>query len=181
MLENLYSNFIQQLISGIRAVLFSRWFLNHVTSQSKSFRPKIKNFRLFYTNYVDYRLRRSWVFSLSKHLTCTEGNLKNAVGGDVGDVNSWLHLAYTETESIVLLWNYNMYFSVEYLSEMLQCESYKRRMMAVMSLEVICLANDEYWKCILDAGDVKSINYLLCVLFYVEICSLTLKCIFNCE
>ena len=50
-----------------------------------------------------------------------------------------------------------MYFSVEYLLEMLQCESYKRRMMAVMSLEVICLANDEYWKCILDAGDVKSI------------------------
>lgn len=64
---------------------------------------------------------------------------------------------------------------------MLQCESYKRRMMAVMSLEVICLANDEYWKCILDAGDVKSINYLLLMLFNGEICSLTLKCIFNCE
>lgn len=62
---------------------------------------------------------------------------------------------------------------------MLQCESYKRRMMAVMSLEVICLANDEYWKCILDAGDVKSINYLLLMLFYVGIYSITLKCIFN--
>lgn len=80
-----------------------------------------------------------------------------------------------------LLWNYNVYFSVEYLSEMLQCESYKRRMMAVMSLEVICLAHDEYWKCILDAGDVKSISYLLLMLFYAEICPLTLKRIFNCE
>lgn len=54
-------------------------------------------------------------------------------------------------------------------------------MMAVMSLEVICLANDEYWKCILDAGDVKSINYLLLMLFNGEICSLTLKCISDCE
>ncbi|GAB1284957.1 Ankar protein [Apodemus speciosus] len=38
------------------------------------------------------------------------------------------------------------------LVEMLQCESFKRRMMAVMSLEVICLANDRYWQCILDAA-----------------------------
>lgn len=49
--------------------------------------------------------------------------------------------------------NYNLCFPVNYLPEMLQCESYKRRMMAVMSLEVICLANDRYWRCILDAGD----------------------------
>lgn len=27
----------------------------------------------------------------------------NAVGGDVGDLNSWLHLACTETESIIPL------------------------------------------------------------------------------
>ncbi|KAF4026302.1 hypothetical protein G4228_018635 [Cervus hanglu yarkandensis] len=45
--------------------------------------------------------------------------------------------------------------------EMLQCESYKRRMMAVMSLEVICLANDEYWKCILDAGTIPALINLL--------------------
>lgn len=62
-----------------------------------------------------------------------------------------------------------MYFSVGYLPEMLQCESYKRRMMAVMSLEVICLASDGYWKHILDAGDVKSINYLLLMIFYREL------------
>ncbi|KAK7832197.1 hypothetical protein U0070_015344, partial [Myodes glareolus] len=49
------------------------------------------------------------------------------------------------------------------LVEMLQCESFKRRMMAVMSLEVICLANDRYWKCILDAGTIPAlINLLKC-------------------
>ncbi|CAD7685942.1 unnamed protein product [Nyctereutes procyonoides] len=47
------------------------------------------------------------------------------------------------------------------LVEMLQCESYKRRMMAVMSLEVICLANDGYWKCILDAGTIPALINLL--------------------
>ncbi|XP_060478334.1 ankyrin and armadillo repeat-containing protein isoform X1 [Panthera onca] len=46
---------------------------------------------------------------------------------------------------------------------MLQCESYKRRMMAVMSLEVICLANAGYWKYILDAGTIPAlINLLKC-------------------
>ncbi|XP_052605333.1 ankyrin and armadillo repeat-containing protein isoform X3 [Peromyscus californicus insignis] len=49
------------------------------------------------------------------------------------------------------------------LVEMLQCESFKRRMMAVMSLEVVCLANDQYWKCILDAGTIPAlINLLKC-------------------
>lgn len=52
---------------------------------------------------------------------------------------------------------------------MLQCESYKRRMMAVMSLEVICLAKDEYWQCILNAGDVNFMNYLLLMLFHTEL------------
>ncbi|XP_027444855.2 ankyrin and armadillo repeat-containing protein isoform X1 [Zalophus californianus] len=47
------------------------------------------------------------------------------------------------------------------LVEMLQCESYKRRMMAVMSLEVICLANDGYWKYILDAGTIPALINLL--------------------
>uniref|UniRef100_A0A2K5DGU3 Ankyrin and armadillo repeat containing n=1 Tax=Aotus nancymaae TaxID=37293 RepID=A0A2K5DGU3_AOTNA len=47
------------------------------------------------------------------------------------------------------------------LVEMLQCESYKRRMMAVMSLEVICLANDQYWRCILDAGTIPALTNLL--------------------
>ncbi|XP_063501702.1 ankyrin and armadillo repeat-containing protein isoform X3 [Symphalangus syndactylus] len=47
------------------------------------------------------------------------------------------------------------------LVEMLQCESYKRRMMAVMSLEVICLANDQYWRCILDAGTIPALINLL--------------------
>lgn len=74
-------------------------------------------------------------------------------------------------------------FSVEYLPEMLQCESYKRRMMAVMSLEVICLAKDEYWQYILDAGNVKFINYLLLMLLYAKlyyIQLITVKSIFNC-
>ncbi|KAM6178388.1 ankyrin and armadillo repeat-containing protein [Rhynchocyon petersi] len=47
------------------------------------------------------------------------------------------------------------------LVEMLQSESYKRRMMAVMSLEVICLANDRYWECILDAGTIPALISLL--------------------
>uniref|UniRef100_A0A8C4MR19 Ankyrin and armadillo repeat containing n=1 Tax=Equus asinus TaxID=9793 RepID=A0A8C4MR19_EQUAS len=47
------------------------------------------------------------------------------------------------------------------LVEMLQCESYKRRMMAVMSLEVICLASDGYWKHILDAGSIPALISLL--------------------
>uniref|UniRef100_A0A2K6LKT7 Ankyrin and armadillo repeat containing n=1 Tax=Rhinopithecus bieti TaxID=61621 RepID=A0A2K6LKT7_RHIBE len=47
------------------------------------------------------------------------------------------------------------------LVEMLQSESYKRRMMAVMSLEVICLANDQYWRCILDAGTIPALINLL--------------------
>lgn len=65
--------------------------------------------------------------------------------------------------------NYNVYFSVDYLPEMLRCESCKRRMMAIMSLEVICLAKDEYWQYILDAGAVKFINYFLLMLFYAEL------------
>ncbi|KAI5281304.1 Ankyrin And Armadillo Repeat-Containing Protein [Manis pentadactyla] len=47
------------------------------------------------------------------------------------------------------------------LVEMLQCESYKRRMMAVMSLEVICLARDGYWRCILSAGTIPALINLL--------------------
>nr|XP_023416905.1 ankyrin and armadillo repeat-containing protein [Cavia porcellus] len=47
------------------------------------------------------------------------------------------------------------------LVEMLQCEHFKRRMMAVMSLEVICLAKDKYWKCILDAGTIPALINLL--------------------
>ncbi|XP_066202317.1 ankyrin and armadillo repeat-containing protein [Saccopteryx leptura] len=47
------------------------------------------------------------------------------------------------------------------LVEMLQCESYKRRMMAVMSLEVICLAKDEYWQYILNAGTIPALINLL--------------------
>ncbi|XP_048201059.1 ankyrin and armadillo repeat-containing protein [Perognathus longimembris pacificus] len=47
------------------------------------------------------------------------------------------------------------------LVEMLQCENFKRRMMAVMSLEVICLAKDGYWKCILDAGTIPALINLL--------------------
>ena len=62
-----------------------------------------------------------------------------------------------------------MCFSVQRSPEMLQSESYKRRMMAVMSLEVVCLAKEEYWQHILSAGDVKFINYLLLMLCYTEL------------
>uniref|UniRef100_A0A4X2LDY1 Ankyrin and armadillo repeat containing n=1 Tax=Vombatus ursinus TaxID=29139 RepID=A0A4X2LDY1_VOMUR len=44
---------------------------------------------------------------------------------------------------------------------MLQSGSYKRKMMAVMSLEVICLANENYWRCILDAGTISALIQLL--------------------
>ncbi|XP_068920648.1 ankyrin and armadillo repeat-containing protein [Petaurus breviceps papuanus] len=47
------------------------------------------------------------------------------------------------------------------LVEMLQSESYKRKMMAVMSLEVICLASENYWRCILDAGTISALIQLL--------------------
>ncbi|XP_023568103.1 ankyrin and armadillo repeat-containing protein [Octodon degus] len=47
------------------------------------------------------------------------------------------------------------------LVEMLKCENFKRRMMAIMSLEVICLANEHYWKCILDAGTIPALINLL--------------------
>lgn len=95
------------------------------------------------------------------------------------------HLTCTETGSVIpfFIIKSNMYFSVEYLLEMLQCESYKRRMMAIMSLEVICLAKDKYWQCILDAGDVEFIHYLLLMLFNAElyyIQLITLNSIFNC-
>ncbi|XP_060033568.1 ankyrin and armadillo repeat-containing protein isoform X2 [Erinaceus europaeus] len=49
----------------------------------------------------------------------------------------------------------------ETLVEMLQCESYKRRMTAVMALEVICLAKNDYWEKILDAGTIPALITLL--------------------
>lgn len=55
---------------------------------------------------------------------------------------------------------------------MLQGESYKRRMMAVMSLEVICLAKEEYWQCILDAGEAKGVTWLWLTLFLAELYSI---------
>uniref|UniRef100_A0A7M4FYS3 Ankyrin and armadillo repeat containing n=1 Tax=Crocodylus porosus TaxID=8502 RepID=A0A7M4FYS3_CROPO len=57
------------------------------------------------------------------------------------------------------------------LVEMLQCEDSTRKEMAVRSLEVLCLAKDYYWKCILDAGDINntaSILEILLHLFYQE-------------
>ncbi|KAM5279578.1 ankyrin and armadillo repeat-containing protein [Ctenodactylus gundi] len=47
------------------------------------------------------------------------------------------------------------------LVEMLHCDNFKRKMMSVMSLEVICLASDHYWKCILDAGTIPALINLL--------------------
>nr|XP_020849203.1 ankyrin and armadillo repeat-containing protein isoform X3 [Phascolarctos cinereus] len=44
---------------------------------------------------------------------------------------------------------------------MLQSKSYKRKMMAVMSLEVICLASENYWRCILAAGTISALIQLL--------------------
>lgn len=40
------------------------------------------------------------IFSISQNAT-HRGNLMNAVGSDGDNLNSWLHLACTETESIV--------------------------------------------------------------------------------
>ncbi|KYO33714.1 ankyrin and armadillo repeat-containing protein isoform B [Alligator mississippiensis] len=47
------------------------------------------------------------------------------------------------------------------LVEMLQCEDSTRKEMAVRSLEVLCLAKDFYWKCILDAGTIPALINLL--------------------
>ncbi|XP_074858067.1 ankyrin and armadillo repeat-containing protein [Carettochelys insculpta] len=47
------------------------------------------------------------------------------------------------------------------LVEMLQCEDSTRTEMAVRSLEVLCLAKDFYWKCILDSGAIPSLINLL--------------------
>ncbi|EMP26250.1 Ankyrin and armadillo repeat-containing protein [Chelonia mydas] len=47
------------------------------------------------------------------------------------------------------------------LVEMLQCEDATRPEMAVRSLEVLCLAKDFYWKCILDAGGIPALINLL--------------------
>ncbi|KGL82784.1 Ankyrin and armadillo repeat-containing protein, partial [Tinamus guttatus] len=44
---------------------------------------------------------------------------------------------------------------------MLNCEEPTRREMAIRSLEVLCLAKDHYWKCILDAGTISPIISLL--------------------
>ncbi|XP_062434919.1 ankyrin and armadillo repeat-containing protein [Rhea pennata] len=44
---------------------------------------------------------------------------------------------------------------------MLNCEDTRRREMAIRSLEVLCLAKDYYWECILDAGTISPIINLL--------------------
>ncbi|KAH0621577.1 hypothetical protein JD844_023038 [Phrynosoma platyrhinos] len=45
---------------------------------------------------------------------------------------------------------------------MLDCEaSHKKREMAIKCLEVLCLAKDNYWQCILDAGTIPSLINLL--------------------
>ncbi|XP_039178034.1 ankyrin and armadillo repeat-containing protein isoform X3 [Crotalus tigris] len=44
---------------------------------------------------------------------------------------------------------------------MLNCESYSRKKMAIRCLEVLCLAKDDYWKCILQAGTIPSLISLL--------------------
>uniref|UniRef100_F6W6A6 Ankyrin and armadillo repeat containing n=1 Tax=Ornithorhynchus anatinus TaxID=9258 RepID=F6W6A6_ORNAN len=47
------------------------------------------------------------------------------------------------------------------LVEMLNSENSKQRLMAVKSLEVICLAEAQYWKYILDAGTIPALVQLL--------------------
>ncbi|XP_061468883.1 ankyrin and armadillo repeat-containing protein [Rhineura floridana] len=44
---------------------------------------------------------------------------------------------------------------------MLDCEDHRRKEMAIRCLEVLCLAKDQYWKCILDAGTIPSLINLL--------------------
>ncbi|XP_033006819.1 ankyrin and armadillo repeat-containing protein [Lacerta agilis] len=44
---------------------------------------------------------------------------------------------------------------------MLDCKEQKRKEMAIRCLEVLCLAKDHYWKCILDAGTIPSLISLL--------------------
>ncbi|XP_053128970.1 ankyrin and armadillo repeat-containing protein isoform X2 [Hemicordylus capensis] len=44
---------------------------------------------------------------------------------------------------------------------MMTCENYFRREMAIRCLEVLCLAKEDYWQCILDAGTIPSLINLL--------------------
>ncbi|KAJ7345541.1 hypothetical protein JRQ81_001491 [Phrynocephalus forsythii] len=44
---------------------------------------------------------------------------------------------------------------------MLECEAYRRKEMAIRCLEVLCLAKENYWQCILDAGTIPSLIGLL--------------------
>ncbi|XP_062974649.1 ankyrin and armadillo repeat-containing protein [Elgaria multicarinata webbii] len=44
---------------------------------------------------------------------------------------------------------------------MLDCGAYKRKEMAIRCLEVLCLAKDDYWQCILEAGTIPSLINLL--------------------
>ncbi|XP_021499784.1 ankyrin and armadillo repeat-containing protein isoform X1 [Meriones unguiculatus] len=79
--------------------------------------------------------------------------------------NNIIHLSvltfHTEVLKYIIEQNIPELAVWETLVEMLQCESFKRRMMAVMSLEVICLAKEHYWKCILDAGTIPALVKLL--------------------
>ncbi|XP_007425384.1 ankyrin and armadillo repeat-containing protein [Python bivittatus] len=82
-----------------------------------------------------------------------------------GEGNNIIHLAvlnfHTEVLKHLIELNNPDLPVWETLVGMLNCESYNRKKMAIQCLEVLCLAKEHYWKCILQAGTIPSLISLL--------------------
>uniref|UniRef100_A0A670XMS6 Ankyrin and armadillo repeat containing n=1 Tax=Pseudonaja textilis TaxID=8673 RepID=A0A670XMS6_PSETE len=82
-----------------------------------------------------------------------------------GEGNNIIHLAalnfHTEVLKHLIELNNPALPVWKTLVGMLNCESYIRKRMAIQCLEVLCLAKDHYWKCILQAGTIPSLISLL--------------------
>ncbi|KAG8124825.1 hypothetical protein E2320_020195 [Naja naja] len=82
-----------------------------------------------------------------------------------GEGNNIIHLAalnfHTEVLKHLIELNNPALPVWKTLVGMLNCESYIRKRMAIQCLEVLCLAKDHYWKCILQAGTIPSLINLL--------------------
>ncbi|XP_034285200.1 ankyrin and armadillo repeat-containing protein isoform X2 [Pantherophis guttatus] len=82
-----------------------------------------------------------------------------------GEGNNIIHLAalnfHTEVLKHLIELNNPALPVWKTLVGMLNCESYFRKRMAIQCLEVLCLAKDDYWTCILQAGTIPSLISLL--------------------
>ncbi|KAF7245037.1 Ankyrin and armadillo repeat-containing protein [Varanus komodoensis] len=82
-----------------------------------------------------------------------------------GEGNNIIHLAVLNFHTEVLKYLIELHNPDlpvwKTLVGMLDCESSKRKEMAVRCLEVLCLAKENYWHCILEAGTIPSLIKLL--------------------